>query len=87
MRSFRTILALGILALSSPAFAGQFQFHAAPPSCKGPIADFFHDLGFKKACEERVIHEAHSTVAVPEPATLGLLGIGLIGLAVKRRRK
>ena len=49
MKSFRTILALGILALSSPVFAGQFQFHAAPPSCKGPIADFFYDLGFKAA--------------------------------------
>jgi len=80
MTSFRTILALGVLAASSAAQAAHFAPIPPPPAgCKGPIAQLFWDLGNKNACRH--------AVSVPEPATLGLLGIGLIGLAVKRRRK
>jgi len=77
MKSFRVVLALGLLALSCSAYAVPVP-RAPPPSCRG-FAELLYIFGDKKAC--------HSAVSVPEPATLGLLGIGLIGLAVKRRRK
>jgi hypothetical protein len=78
MKSFRMILATGILALSSSGYAVPLEFEHAPESCKGPVADFFYDLGFKKACLTR---------SVQDPAIIGLIGTGLIGLAFKRRRK
>jgi hypothetical protein len=33
------------------------------------------------------VNASSQIVAVPEPATLGLFGLGLIGLAALRRRK
>jgi hypothetical protein len=80
MKNYRTIVALGILLLSSAAQASHYSPpHSPPSSCKGPIAQLFWLFGDKDECGP--------TVSVPEPATLGLLGIGLLGLAIKRRRK
>jgi hypothetical protein len=81
MKSFRIVLALGVLVLSSAAAQAKTVYLVPPEthSC-GPhssIGQIIFDLHGHKPC----------TVSVPEPATLGLLGIGLIGLAVKRRRK
>lgn len=79
MKNVYKILAIGALMLSSAAFANGYQ---SPPLQFGPPGDSCQNGLFAL-----LFHKTCAPTDVPEPATLGLLGIGLIGLAVKRRRK
>lgn len=78
------ILALGALALSSAAFAGGYQ---SPPLQYGPQGTNCNQNQFFGLFGPGSQAGCQPATDVPEPAALGLLGIGLIGLAVKRRRK
>jgi hypothetical protein len=78
MKKYYILLALGLLVTSAAAQARGFSLPPQPLSCESSFANLFGNSG-NQGCGQ--------TVSVPEPATLGLLGVGLLGLAIKRRRK
>jgi hypothetical protein len=89
--------ALGVVVLNDP-FSGFFSY--TPPSTpppniiSGPDFSYFLDAFFFRAFDGTsysndgtVIIQVRVIPTVPEPGTLALLGLGLAGLGLSRRRK
>ena len=70
----KTILALSLLMISTSPLADRPDCSLTPGDCRGGVPSDRSNAGGNFA-------------AIPEPGTLALIGMGVAGLVVARRRK
>ena len=75
------VFAIGPYEIMGPDFFIGSSLYNYPGSSNQIITTFVHGLG------DTLVFATASRVSVPEPGTLALLGIGLAGMGLTRRRK